>query len=182
MADTSLAPTHGRVQSVSKPQKFTSWLFKSIGSWRTLLGGVLVVVLTAVSIAFNLKLAESMSIDDDSRTLLMTGFGALDLACIFLAGFIGVKSRSPFRKAVAWTLFAYLLALSLWASLAYAISIDSVKNGTAINNAIESKRAELATQAKSVELWQRNLAGTALYKTRYGCILQVRAARRHDTG
>jgi hypothetical protein len=160
---------HARAQS--KPEKITSWLFKSIGSWRTLLGGLIAVGLTIVSIKFNLELAKSMSVDNDSKQLLMAGFGMLDLACVFLAGFIGIRSRSPFRKAVAWVLFAYLLALSLWASVAYALAIDARKASTANSHAIELKLSELETQQRNVELWQANLTNTEQYKTRYSGLL-----------
>lgn len=167
MANASLAPTRAH----SYPVRITNWLFSTIGNWRTLMGGLIAVGLTVVSIKFNLELAKAMSVDQDSKNLLMAGFGMLDLACVFLAGFIGIRSRSPFRKLVAWLLFAYLLCLSLWASVAYALAIDARKANTANNHAIELKQSEVTTQQRNVELWQSNLAQTTRFKTRYSGLL-----------
>lgn len=177
MADSSLMHARSRANHNSFPKKFTQWLFSSISSWRSLMGGLIAVGLTVVSIKFNLELAKSMSVDDDSKTLLMAGFALLDLSCVFLAGFIGIRSRSPFRKAVAWFLFAYLLALSLWAATAYALAIDSRKASTANNHAVELKKSELETQQKNVEIWQQNLAGTERFKTRYSALLADEQAK-----
>ena len=146
MAEHSLM----HVSACSYPERITHWLFKSISNWRNLLGGLLAVGLTYVSIRFNIELAKAMGTDENSRNLLMAGFGMLDLACVFLAGFIGIRSNSPFRKMIAWVLFTYLLLLSLWASVAYALSVDINKANAPSNRAIELKQKEVDTQQETV--------------------------------
>jgi hypothetical protein len=147
--------------------KFTHSLFLFIGSWRNLLGGFIVVALTLVSIKFNLEMAKQMSVDQSSETLLMAGYGLLDLACVFLAGYLGAKSRSLFRRIMARLLFVFLMSLSLWAACSYALMIDAIKENTSVNNTIVEKRSALDIQRQNVVIWQDNLANTERHKTRF---------------
>ena len=167
MANASLAPTRAH----SYPEKIGKWLFEQSRNWRTVLGFLLVAALTYISIRFNIELGKLSAVDETSKQLLPAGYGLLDLAALFLSGFVGLKTRSPVRKLIAWVWFGFLLCLSLWAAASFTLSVDERLEHQETYHAIESKQAELATQAKNVELWQTNLANTTLYKTRYTGLL-----------
>lgn len=151
----------------SKPEQWAEWLFKTCGSWRNILAFALVVALTYISIRFNYELGKLSAVDETSKTLLPSGYALLDLSALFLSGYVGLKSRSPIRKAIAWIWFAFLLCLSLWAAAAFTMSVDYRQSLAPLETQIEQKKSELATQRASVETWQRNVAESVRYKTKH---------------
>jgi hypothetical protein len=167
MADSSLAPTHGREQSKSAPEKLGHWLFKQSSNWRIVLAFLLVAALTYISIRFNIELGRLSAVDETSKELLPSGYALLDLCALFLSGYIGLKTKSPVRKVIAWVWFAFLVCLSLWAAAAFTMSVDYRQSLAPLNSQIERKRAELATQQASVQTWQDNVAAAKIYKTKH---------------
>lgn len=151
----------------SKPEQWAEWLFKTCGSWRNILAFALVVALTYISIRFNYELGKLSAVDDTSKTLLPSGYALLDLSALFLSGYVGLKSRSPIRKAIAWVWFAFLLCLSLWAAAAFTMSVDYRQSLAPLETQIEQKKSELATQRASVETWQKNVAESVRFKTKH---------------
>ena len=171
MAEHSLPATRSRANHNSIPQKLGKWLFHQASNWRTVLGFCLVAALTFISVRFNVELGKLSAVDETSKQLLPMGYGLLDGAALFLSGYVGLKTRSPIRKLIAWVWFGFLLSLSLWAAASFTLSVDERAEHAETYNAIESKRTELETQSKNVELWQTNLSETTLYKTRYTGLL-----------
>jgi len=155
----------------SKPEQLGQWLFDQSRKWRTVLAFVLVGSLSCISICFNVELGKLSAVDSTSQQLLPAGYALLDLAVLFLSGFVGLKTRSILRKFIAWVWFAFLLCLSLWAAASFTLSVDTRLEHAETYHAIEAKQSELETQSKTVALWQKNLAETTLFKTRYTDLL-----------
>jgi len=159
------------IRTPSKPEQLGQWLFEQSRQWRTVLAFVLVGSLSFISICFNVELGKLSAVDSTSQHLLPAGYALLDLAALFLSGFVGLKTRSLLRKTIAWVWFAFLLCLSLWAAASFTLSVDARLEHAETYHAIEAKQSELETQSKTVALWQKNLAETTLYKTRYTGLL-----------
>lgn len=154
-------------QQRSAPERWAEWLFKTCGSWRNILAFALVVALTYISIRFNYELGKLSAVDETSKTLLPSGYALLDLSALFLSGYVGLKTRSPIRKLIAWIWFAFLLCLSLWAAAAFTMSVDYRQSLAPLDAQIEQKQRELATQRASVETWQKNVEDAVVYKTKH---------------
>ena len=154
-------------ETPSRPEKIGLWMFKTTASWRTVLAFALVVALTYISVRFNFELGKLSSVDPVSHELLPTGYALLDMCALFLSGYVGLRSRSPIRKAVAWVWFVFLLCLSLWSAAAFTLSVDYRQSAQPLDHQIEQKRHELTRQQATVELWQDNVKNTVKYKTRH---------------
>lgn len=167
MANQSVSHAYARAQSQSKPEKIGQWLFKTTSNWRTVLAFALVAALTYISIRFNIELGRLSAADETSKELLPTGYALLDLCALFLSGYVGLKTKSPVRKAIAWVWFTFLLCLSLWAAAAFTMSVDYRQSLAPLDAQIERKRSELQTQQASVKTWQENVAQAVVYKTKH---------------
>jgi len=155
----------------SKPEQFGLWLFEQSRNWRTVLAFLLIGSLTAISIRFNIELGRLSAVDETSKQLLPTGYALLDLAALFLSGYVGIRTRSPIRKTIAWVWFAFLLSLSLWAAAAFTMSVDYRQSLMPLNNQIDQKRHELETQQKTVSIWQKNVSEAVRFKTKHQATL-----------
>ena len=153
--------------SKSTPEKLGHWLFKQSSNWRIVLAFGLIAALTGISIRFNIELGRLSAVDETSKSLLPSGYALLDMAALFLSGYIGIKTRSPVRKFIAWVWFAFLVTLSLWAAAAFTMSVDYRQSLAPLDAQIERKRAELTTQQASVKTWQDNVAAAKMYKTKH---------------
>jgi hypothetical protein len=151
----------------TKPEQWAEWLFKTCGSWRNILAFGLVVALTYISIRFNYELGKLNAVDETSKSLLPVGYALLDLSALFLSGYVGLKTKSPVRKLIAWVWFAFLLCLSLWAAAAFTMSVDYRQSLAPLESQIEQKQRELDTQRASVETWQNNVESAVIYKTKH---------------
>lgn len=151
----------------SRPEQIGQWLFKTTSNWRTVLAFLLVAALTFISIRFNIELGKLSAVDETSKQLLPTGYALLDLAALFLSGYVGLKTRSPVRKAIAWIWFAFLLTLSLWAAAAFTMSVDYRQSLAPLDAQIDQKRRELVTQSATVSIWQKNVEEAVRFKTRH---------------
>lgn len=167
MAHESVSHAHACTQSQSKPEKIGQWLFRTTSNWRTVLAFLLVAALTYISIRFNIELGRLSAADEVSKELLPSGYALLDLCALFLSGYVGLKTRSPIRKAIAWIWFGFLLSLSLWAAAAFTMSVDYRQSIAPLDSQIEQKRRELETQQASVKTWQDNVAQAVVYKTKH---------------
>lgn len=166
MANASLGHSSAHVNP-SFPEKIAHWLFKTAGSWRNVLGFIVVSGLTIISICFNVQLAKLSAVDETSRALLPTGYALLDLSALFLSGFVGIRSKSYIRKLIAWGWFGFLLCLSLWAAAAFTLSVDYRQSVAPIQHQVEQKQHELKTQQATVAIWQDNVSNAVRYKTKH---------------
>lgn len=160
-----------------RPERIAQWLFETCGSWRNILAFALVASLTYISIRFNYELGLISGSDPKSKQLLPYGYALLDLSALFLSGYVGIKSRSYFRKGIAWIWFAFLLGLSLWAAAAFTMSVDYNLTLPALDAQIAQKKRELDTQHTSVETWQENVANAVAFKTKHQSTLSVEQAK-----
>lgn len=152
---------------LSVPEKLGHWLFKTTSNWQIVLAFSLITALTYISIRFNIELGDLNSVDDTSKDLLPSGYALLDLAALFLSGYVGLKTKSLFRKAIAWIWFVFLVSLSLWAAASFTMSVDYRQARTPLEAKIEQKKKALETQRKSVSTWQKNVEQAVVYKTKH---------------
>lgn len=153
------------------PERLAHWLFTTCGSWRNVMAFGLIAALTYISIRFNYELGKLNAVDDTSLELLPIGYALLDLAGLFLSGYIGVRTISLLRRWISWGWFFFLLTLSLWAAASFTLSVDSRLENAELTTEIETKKQAIETQSQKVAIWQANLANTTRYKTRYSGIL-----------
>ena len=165
----------------SKPELLAQWLFKNTANWRNLLGFVLVVLLSIISIKFNIELGKLSAVDDTSRELLPVGYALLDLSALFLSGYITLKTRSKIRKALAMAWFVSLLSLSLWAAASFTLSVDARASQSDLIHAIEQKKLELESINAEVLIWRENVANAEVYKTKHQKTLENVQARQRNT-
>jgi hypothetical protein len=154
-----------------RPERLSHWLFTTCGSWRNVLAFCLIAALTCISIRFNYELGKLNAVDDTSQDLLPIGYALLDMAGLFLSGYIGIRTVSLLRRWISWGWFLFLLSLSLWAAASFTLSVDSRLENAELTTEIETKKQSLQTQSQKVVIWQENLANTTRYKTRYSGIL-----------
>lgn len=166
LTPTTSTPKH-QSKKQTKPEQWAEWLFKTCGSWRNILAFALVVALTYISIRFNYELGKLSAVDETSQSLLPVGYALLDLSALFLSGYVGIKSKSPVRKLIAWVWFFFLLCLSLWAAAAFTMSVDYRQSLAPLESQIAQKQRELDTQRASVETWQKNVENAVVYKTKH---------------
>ena len=121
------------------------------------------------------------SVDETSKSLLPYGYALLDLCCLFLAGYVGIKSRSVTRKLIAWIWFAFLLSLSLWAAASFTLAIDAQQESRDLTHAIEQKRIEVESLNQEVEIWRQNVAAAVKFKTKHQNTLKEVQARQTDS-
>ena len=166
---------------MSKAKVFTGKCVAIAGNSRGLLGLLVVLGLTIISIRFNWELGKlsAPAGDEISNKLMPAGYALLDLAALFLCGYIGLKTQDKFRKAVAWFWFSFLLSLSLWAAMSFAISVDYRAGSQHQDAKIAALQAIADDRAAQVDRWQTNLDNTELYKTRYQGFLD-QASREHQ--
>lgn len=158
-------------------EKFARWLFETFGSFRHLLAFLIILALTYISIRFNYELGQLNSVDDTSRELLPLGYALLDMAGLFLSGYIGVHTASTLRRCIAWGWFAVLLSLSLWAAASFTLSVDSRLESGEITTQIESKKDEIKIQTDVVATWQEKFNGTTRFVRAYGAELKAQQAK-----
>lgn len=159
---TTALPTTPR-----KPEQVAVWLYDHLSSYRGLLGLLVIAGLTIVSIAFNYQLGKITASDPLSKQLLPLGFALLDGGCLFLAGYVGIKSRSLFLKTIAWGWFLFLLSLSLWACASFTVAVDAQINKSSTDQLIDAKHQDLEAAQKQIKIWQNKLANTSLYNRAY---------------
>lgn len=174
MANTN--DTHFRAPS--KPEKVAQWLFTTSGNYRHILGFLLIAALTVISIRFNYELGKLSAVDETSEQLLPAGYALLDLCALFLSGFVGVKSRSPIRKLIAWVWFSVLLSLSLWAAASFTLSVDSRLASKDLMHAIEQKQTEVDDLNDSVATWKENVKNAVEFKTKHQNTLDKEQAKQ----
>lgn len=158
-------------KKVSRPERLAHWLFTTCGSWRNVMAFGLIAALTYISIRFNYELGKMNGVDAISKELLPIGYALLDLAGLFLSGYIGIRTVSLLRRWISWGWFSFLLALSLWAAASFTLSVDSRLENAELNAEITSKKQAVETQSQKVDIWKGNLSQTKKYKTRYSGIL-----------
>ena len=149
-------------------ERFARWLFETFGSFRHLMAFLIILALTYISIRFNYELGKLNSVDEISRELLPKGYALLDMAGLFLSGYIGIKTSSKLRRIIAWGWFSVLLCLSLWAAASFTLSVDSRLENSELTTQIESKKSEIKTQQGVVATWQKKFEGTTRYTQAYG--------------
>lgn len=164
--------------TLSKPEIFTAWLFQTLGNLRGLLGLLVIVGLTLVSATFNYQLGVITASDPVSQALLPIGFALLDGACLFLAGYIGLKAQGALKKTIGWLWFLYLLALSLWACTSFNVALDAKAQAQRHGVAIQAIEQDLVATQAQIQTWQEKLAGTERFSTRYQGTLDRLNARR----
>ncbi|MEJ2742384.1 MAG: hypothetical protein P8176_07835 [Gammaproteobacteria bacterium] len=165
------------MHAVSRPEKIGLWMFETSANWRNVLAFGLVAALTYISIRFNIELGKLSSVDQTSSELLPTGYALLDVCTLFLSGYVGLRTRSPVRKFIAWVWFVYLLSLSLWSAAAFTLSVDYRQSIAALDHQIEQKHLELDRQQETVALWQDNVRSAVKYKTKHQGTLSVEEAK-----
>lgn len=169
---------------LSKPELFAQWLFNNAGQFRNLLAFLLIAALTLISIKFNIELGRLSAVDETSKQLLPTGYALLDLSCLFLSGYVGIKSQSIGRKAAAWGWFIFLLCLSLWAAASFTLSIDARANNSDLEHRIEQQRIVVDNLNSDVLTWKKNVAEAVNFKSKHQKTLesvQVKQRQGADT-
>ena len=151
----------------SFPEKLADWLFKTSSNWRNVRGFLLIAALTCISISFNVELGRLSAVDETSATLLPVGYALLDLASLFISGYLGIKAVSKIRKIIAFTWFTFLLALSLWAAATFTISIDTQVEYKDNYEVIKNKKEDIASLAIQVNSWTTKVVETTRYSTSY---------------
>jgi len=150
--------------TIRRPQLVANWLFFHLSSWRTLVCLAVIIVLTCISVTFNYNLGLMMGSDSITRQLFPVGFAVLDLAALFLAAWLTMKSRSIIRKGLAWTWFAYLLCLSVWAAMSFTLASDARLSQGGYEMMKDAKIRALSQAEAEVETAQRNYNNTVEYK------------------
>lgn len=177
-ATRTSAPEKPPTPQKTRPEKLAFWLFKTSSSLRPLLGFALIVAIGFISLRFNYELGKLSAVDDVSKQLLPFGYALLDICALFLSGLIGLKSRSPWRKACAWGWFLFLVCLSLWAAASFTLSIDSRLANTDLTHAIEQKKTVVDSLNKDVETWQKNVSEAVNFKSKHQNTLSQVQARQ----
>ena len=149
---------------IRKPQLLANWLFKHFSSWRALIGLAVIAVLSTISITLNFQLGKLMGSDEITKRLFPIGFGVLDVAALFLASWITIKSASAARKAFAWVWFAYLLGLSVWAAMSFTLASDARLVQSGYDMMRDAKLRALEQAEQEVSTAQRNYENTTEYK------------------
>lgn len=162
----------------SNPERLAHWLHQNSINWRPLLGFALVALLGYISLRFNYELGKLSAVDETSKSLLPYGYALLDLCCLFLAGYVGIRSRSLIRKCIAWVWFAFLLSLSLWAAASFTLAIDAQQESRDLTHAIEQKKIEVESLNQEVEIWRQNVAEAIKFKTKHQNTLREVQARQ----
>ena len=163
MANANATLSHAK----SKPEIFAQWLFDNTGQFRNLLAFLLIAALTLISIKFNIELGRLSAVDETSKQLLPTGYALLDLSALFLSGYVGIKSQSRGRKAVAWGWFIFLLCLSLWAAASFTLSIDARANNSDLEHRIEQQRIVVDNLNSDVLTWKKNVVEAVNFKSKH---------------
>jgi len=171
-------PNDTRSREKSKPEKVAQWLFSMSGNYRHILGFILIVALTVISIRFNYELGKLSAVDETSEELLPFGYALLDLCALFLSGYVGIKSTSLIRRGIAWGWFGVLLSLSLWAAASFTLSVDSRLANSDLTHAIEQKRLEVESLNVEVSTWRDNVAQAVNFKTKHQNTLNGVQARQ----
>lgn len=151
----------------SRPERIAQWLHQNSMNWRPLFGFVLITLLGYISIRFNYELGMLSAVDETSQSLLPYGYALLDLCCLFLAGYVGIRSRSRLRKFIAWVWFTFLLSLSLWAAASFTLAIDSQQESQDLTHAINQQKIELESLNQEVEIWRQNVSEAVNFKTKH---------------
>lgn len=166
------------LRTQSKPEKIASWLFNTSSNWRNVLGFLLIALLTLISIRFNYELGKLSAVDETSKKLLPAGYAMLDLCCLFLSGYVGIRSQSIFKKCVAWFWFTTLLSLSLWAAASFTLSVDSRIANRSLESAIAQKKIEVESLNADVNIWRKNVEESVNFKTKHQITLRDVQARQ----
>jgi len=161
------APEKPPTPQKTKPEKLADWLFRTSASCRPLLGFALIAAIGFISLRFNYELGKLSAVDDVSKQLLPFGYALLDVCALFLSGLIGLKSRSPWRKACAWGWFLFLVCLSLWAAASFTLSIDSRLANRDLTHAIEQQQNVVHALNTNVKTWQKNVSEAVAFKTKH---------------
>ena len=159
-------------RTYSIPEKTAQWLFNSSSNCRHLLGFLLIIALTVISIRFNYELGKLSAVDETSEQLLPAGYALLDLCALFLSGFVALKSSSFMRKLFAYVWFFVLLSLSLWAAASFTISVDHRLESKDLMHSINQKKIELDGLNKDVETWRENVKTAVDFKTKHNNTLK----------
>jgi hypothetical protein len=150
--------------TIRAPQRVANALFFHLSSWRSLAGLSAIIVLSCISITFNYQLGLLMGSDSITRQLFPIGFATLDLAALFLAAWLTMKSRSIIRKGLAWLWFGYLLSLSVWAAMSFTLASDARLSQSGYEMMKDAKIRALDQSEEQVALAQDNYAETTRYK------------------
>ena len=159
-----MSAIHSTATLNSAPQRAAHWLFHHLSSWRSLAGLSAIIVLTCISVTFNYQLGLLMGSDSITRQLFPIGFATLDLAALFLAAWLTMKSRSIVRKGLAWLWFSYLLSLSVWAAMSFTLASDARLAQSGYEMMKDAKIRALDQAEEQVELAQDNYEETTRYK------------------
>ena len=159
-----MSSTHSTATLNTAPQRAANWLFRHFRSWRALAFLAVIIVLTVISIRFNYALGELMASDELTRELFPAGFGSLDVAALLLASWLTIKGAPFTRKLIAWTWFAYLLSLSVFACMSFVLASDARLAQSGYDAMRDSKIRALQQAEQEVETAQRNYNITTNYK------------------
>lgn len=163
----------------SKAERLAHRWFEIFNNHKMLLLFLSMLMLTASSIYFNMRLGRlSASPSDLTWWVLPAAYSFLDIAllCIGLALFAGVIRGLLW--VVSWVWFVFLLTLSLWACLSCIIALDAEKASS--GDAFKRQQLEraLADANDSVSTWKRNTALTIKHKTRFNDTLNDEIKKR----
>lgn len=154
-----------QLSPTSKPEAVTTWLLTNIGGFKNLLGLLVVASLTIISICFNIELGRLLAVDKVSGTLLPIGYASLDLAALFLSGYVAVKSRKPILKAMAWLWFLLLVSLSLFAAASYSVSVDARLSQSGTLALTASHKEAIAQLEEQGRYWTAKLQSAPSYRS-----------------
>ena len=167
MANSNCTTGTFQPRALSRAERLGYWINDNILNLRILVGAIACVMLAGISITFNYQLGLMLSSDPTSKKLLPLGYALLDVAGLFISGYISVNAKRRVSRLVGGLWFIFLLTLSLFAAWTYQCAIDH-KTLNATTQA-EMSRLEQAIERenKNVSYWDDQKELTSRFKSRY---------------
>ena len=146
-----MTDVNGTVTPARTPEGVALKIINAVHRGRFLIGLTAIFLLTGISMTFNFQLGKLSASDEISDLLLPVGYMTLDIAALFLASWLQFRSRSWWRKSVAWLLFIWLMGLSLWAGASYTLANDARLMQSNNDKVLASKQRELSRVEQQLE-------------------------------
>ncbi len=164
--------------SLSKNEQIAINFYEKIHNARLLIGLVVILALTAISIRFNYIIGEWTSSDPDSNFLLPKGYALLDIALFFLCLMLAVGISNTFLKYASIVWVIVLLSLSLWASTSFNIAVDARSENTGNDLKIEQLKNNIEEQNDHIKDWKAKFKNTSHLHSLFDGKIQIAQEKR----
>lgn len=145
-------------------------LNKQLLNTRVLAGSIAAISLTSISTIFNYQFGAMLASDDEiSQKLLPIGYACLDVAALFIGGYIGLYARRYWSKLVGGIWLSLLITLSLFTAWSYQCATDHSKLNVGINQQILSAKQDIERYTLQYTQAMREKSNTKYHtqKTKY---------------